>query len=181
MNSFSTRKLQWYDFLWGIHISWQYISIGLYIEEDAWHVSTLSDSKFKLGFWGWINEWQWLIIEINKIHAFLIIVEDCISHPGKVEPVYPLSHGSWAERADSWEARCYKLQSCSQKTNWAEQKEPEELERWRKEYKSRQRCPPGKDGFSSPGLRGGTWSVGPTNVLDLLLMSVQGENHGASI
>lgn len=42
-------------------------------------------------------------------------------------------------------------------------------------------APQENDGFSSSGLRGGPGGgVSPTNVLDLLLMSVQDENHGAA-
>ena len=83
--------------------------------------------------------------------------------------------------ADSREARCCDYTHVHKEPAGLIKKSQKNLTGGGKNIKRDKRAPEEKDGFSSSGLRGGPGGgVGPTNVLDLLLMSVQDENHGAA-
>ena len=83
--------------------------------------------------------------------------------------------------ADSREARCCDYTHVDKELAGLIKKPQKNLTGGGKNIKEDKGAPKEKDGFSSSGLRGGPGGgVDPTNVLDLLLMSVQDENHGAA-
>ena len=83
--------------------------------------------------------------------------------------------------ADSREARCNDYSDIHKEPAGLIKKSQKNLKDGGKNIKVDKGAPQEKDSFSSSGLRGGPGGgVGPTNVLDLLLMSVQDENHGAA-
>ena len=83
--------------------------------------------------------------------------------------------------ADSWEACCNDYSYVHKEPAWWIKKSQKNLKDGGKNIKVDKGAPEEKDGFSSSGLRGGPGGgIGPTNGLDLLLMSVQNENHGAA-
>ena len=83
--------------------------------------------------------------------------------------------------AHSWEACCCDYTHVYKELAGLIKKSQKNLTGGGKNIKEHKDAPEEKDGFSSSGLRGGPGGgVGPTNVLDLLLMSVQDENHGAA-
>ena len=83
--------------------------------------------------------------------------------------------------ADSREARCNDYRDVHKETAGLIKKSQKYLKDGGNNIKVDKGAPQEKDGFSSSGLRGGPGGgVGPTNVLDLLLMFVQDENHGAA-
>ena len=98
-----------------------------------------------------------------------------------MEPVYTGVTAHEQKGADSWEARCYDYSHVHKEPAGLNKKSHKNLKDGGKSIKADKGAPQEKDGFSSSGLRGGPGGgIGPTNVLDLLLMSVQDENHGAA-
>ena len=83
--------------------------------------------------------------------------------------------------ADSREARCNDYRDVHKEPAGLIKKSQKNLKYGGKSIKADEGAPQEKDGFSSSGLRGGPGGgIGPTNVLDLLLMSVQDENLGVA-
>ena len=83
--------------------------------------------------------------------------------------------------ADSWETCCNDYSDVHKELAGLIKNSQKNLTDGGENIKVDKGAPEEKDGFSSSGLRGGPGGgVGPTNVLDLLLMSVQDENHGAA-
>ena len=83
--------------------------------------------------------------------------------------------------ADSREARCNDYRDVHKEPAGLIKKSQKYLKDEGNNIKVDKGAPQENDGFSSSGLRGGPGGgVSPTNVLDLLLMSVQDENHGAA-
>ena len=105
----------------------------------------------------------------------------CISYPGKVEPAYTGVTAREQKGADNWEACCYDYIHVHKEPAGLIKESQKNLKDGGKSIKVDKGAPQEKDGFSSSGLRGRSGGgIGPTNLLDLLLMSVQDENHGAA-
>ena len=104
-----------------------------------------------------------------------------MSYPVKVEPAYTGVMAHEQKGADSWETRCNDYSDVHKELTGLIKKSQKNLTDGGKNIKVDKGAPEEKDEFSSSGLRGGPGGgVGPTNVLDLLLMSVQDENHVAA-
>ena len=83
--------------------------------------------------------------------------------------------------ADSREARCNDYRDVHKETAGLIKKSQKYLKDGGNNIKVDKGAPQEKDGLGSSGLREGLGEgVGPLNVLDSLLMSVQDENHGAA-
>ena len=83
--------------------------------------------------------------------------------------------------ADSREARCCDYTHVDKELAGLIKKPQKNLKDGGKNIKIDKGAPEEKDEFSSSGLRGRPGGgVNPTNVLDLLFMSVQDENHVAA-
>ena len=126
--------------------------------------------------------WQLCTVEIHTIHIYHIIVGDfLISYPSKVEPVYTGVTALEQKGTGSREACCYDYSLVHKETVQMIKKSHNKLKNGGKSIKIDKSAHQEKDGLGSSGLREGLGEgVGPLNVLDLLLMSVQDDNHGAA-
>ena len=106
----------------------------------------------------------------------------CIPYPGKVEPVYSGVTAHEQKGADSWEPRSHDYTHVHKQQAGMFNKGQNNLKGEGKSVKIDKAAHQEKDGFGSSGLRQGSrGGIVPTNVLDLLIMSVQEENHGATV
>jgi len=126
--------------------------------------------------------WQLCTVEIHAVHIYHIIVGDfLISYPSKVEPVYTGVMAHEQKGTGSREACCYDYSLIHKETVQMIKKSHNKLKNGGKSIKIDKSAHQEKDGLGSSGLREGLGKgVGPLNVLDLLLMSVQDDNHGAA-
>ena len=126
--------------------------------------------------------WQLCTVEIHTVHIYHIIVGDfLISYPSKVEPVYTGVMAHEQKGTGSREACCYDYSLIHKETVQMIKKSHNKLKNGGKSIKIDKSAHQEKDGLGSSGLREELGKgVGPLNVLDLLLMSVQDDNHGAA-
>ena len=83
--------------------------------------------------------------------------------------------------ADSWETCCNNYSDVHKELAGLIKKSQKNLTDGGKNIKVDKGAPKEKDEISSSGLRGGPGGgIDPTNMLDLLFMSVQDENHVAA-
>ena len=105
----------------------------------------------------------------------------CVPYPGKVEPLHSGVTAHEQKGTDSGEPRSHDRSNVYKEPAGIIKKGQNSLKDGGKNVKIDKAAHQEKDGFGSSGLRQGSrGGIVPTNVLDLLLVSVQEENHGAS-
>lgn len=102
-----------------------------------------------------------------------------IPFPGKVGPVFCGVTAQEKKWADSWEPHSHDYSDVHKESAGITKKSQNQLKDRGKDIKVNKGAHPEKDGFGSSGLMGGSrGGICPMQVLDLLHVSVQDENHG---